>query len=121
MATSLNHYTKITQEVVDQLQPVQPVKLGGAGYKSLNFLMGNIDGWIHATPGLGNWDLCAPESLLKSVGGFGTDIFGNRLKYPIQGDQKIKGIMMAKSPQIHNLMQYRMERVIKKVMTSFKL
>ena len=86
MATSLNHYTKITQEVVDQLQPVQPVKLGGAGYKSLNFLMGNIDGWIHATPGLGNWDLCAPESLLKSVGGFGTDIFGNRLKYPIQGD-----------------------------------
>ena len=76
VAASLNHFRPVTKEVIESLHPAKVVRLGGAGHKCLNLVMNRTDSWVHPVAGLGNWDLCAPESLVKSMGGYATDIFG---------------------------------------------
>ena len=110
----------MTREVIDSLHPAKVVRLGGAGHKCLNLVMNRTDSWVHPVAGLGNWDLCASESLVKSMGGYTTDIFGQKLVYK-PSDRKVKGVILARSPQMHSLMLRRMNTIARKVMSNFKL
>lgn len=51
---------------------VEILRLGGAGNKCANVILGQADAYISSR--LCNWDLCGPEALVKAMGGYATDI-----------------------------------------------
>lgn len=63
--------------------------------------IGNVDSYIHPSPGLMYWDLCAPEPLIKAIGGYSTNLLNERLTYPLGTDCKIKGLILAKGYAYH--------------------
>lgn len=73
VAASLNHFNRTTSDVLKSIEPMKIVRLGGAGNKCANVVQGNVDSYIHASQGLKYWDMCAPESIVKGMGGFCTD------------------------------------------------
>ena len=52
---------------------------GGAGNKILAAALGEVDCSIQHAVG-GAWDLCAPEAILKAMGGTMTDLFGEEIE-----------------------------------------
>lgn len=47
--------------------------MGGAGHKCAQVAVGNVDSYIYRGKGLKYWDMCAPESIVKGMGGLATD------------------------------------------------
>lgn len=62
------------EEIIQTISPVEIVRLGGAGNKCNNLAIGTVDSYIHPSPGLRSWDLCAPESIIKAMGGYSTNL-----------------------------------------------
>ena len=69
------------------------MRVGGAGHKVVILLQGwNIlilivtnagraDAYVFPTPGTKKWDTCAPEAIVKCLGGNLTDMYGKPLPY----------------------------------------
>ena len=68
------HFSPTMQTIIETISPVEIVRLGGAGNKCNNLSIGTVDAYIHPSPGLKYWDLCAPESIVKGMGGYATDL-----------------------------------------------
>lgn len=96
------------QNIIETIEPVEIKRIGGAGNKCCNVARGNVDSYLHPSPGLKYWDLCAPETLIKAMGGFATDVLQNRLTYPKEGDKKIRGLLLAKNPNMHAMIVKRL-------------
>ena len=69
VATTLNHFNEVTKTFVEGVKPMETVRLGGAGNKICNLALGNVDTYMFPQYGLKYWDLCAPESIVKGLGG----------------------------------------------------
>lgn len=63
-----------------KLKPKKVISQGGCGSKCVLVLSGEADVYIIGTK-TKKWDTCAPHALLRSVGGFITDLEGNSLQY----------------------------------------
>jgi fructose-1,6-bisphosphatase/inositol monophosphatase family enzyme len=63
---------------------------------------------MHPNPGLKYWDLCSNESLIKAMGGYSTNLYGERLTYPLEGNHSIRGLILAKNPPMYNLIMKRL-------------
>ena len=74
VAASLTHFSDTMKEIIETIKPVEIVRLGGAGNKCCHLSLGTVDSYLHPSPGLKYWDLCAPESLIKAMGGYATDL-----------------------------------------------
>lgn len=96
------------QKIINGISPVEIKRIGGAGNKCNNLAIGNVDCYLHPSPGLKFWDLCAPESLMKGMGGFGTDFKGERIKYVAGADPNLKGLILAKNPTWHKTITERL-------------
>lgn len=59
-----------------------------------------------------HWDLCAPEALLKGMGGFATNLCGERLRYPLGTNNKLKGLIMGKSEKHHKVIKSKMNETL---------
>lgn len=75
VAASLSHFSAQIKEIIETIEPVEIVRLGGAGNKCCHLAQSTVDAYIHPSPGLMHWDLCAPESLVKGMGGWATNLF----------------------------------------------
>lgn len=93
------------QEIIQTIEPVEIVRLGGAGNKCNNLAIGTVDSYIHPSPGLSYWDLCAPESLIKGMGGYSTNLLQERLTYNVEGSHKIKGLILARNPPMYKAIE----------------
>ena len=69
------------QEVIEQLEPVEICRLGGAGNKVCRIALAEVDSYVQPAPGLGFWALCGPEAIVRAMGGLCTDFNGKRLSY----------------------------------------
>lgn len=56
-------------------------KAGGSGFKVMQVIEGNHDVYIYPRLGTKKWDSCAPEAILRSVGGTLTDALGKDIDY----------------------------------------
>lgn len=101
VAASLSHFSDTMQKIIENIQPVEIKRIGGAGNKANNLAINNVDAYIHPSPGLMHWDLCAPEALVKGMGGYATNLCGERLVYPLGTNCKLKGLIMGKSKKHH--------------------
>jgi len=110
------------KEIIDTLEPHEIVRLGGAGNKVAHLAQGTVDCYIHPSPGLMNWDLCAPESLIKGMGGWATNLYQERLSYHADApNYKIKGLIAAKHSPMYNMIKSRMGQLLVNIATKVKL
>ena len=108
VGASLSHFSGSLKEVLDKIAPLDIVRLGGAGNKCLAITVAQTDSYCHPNPGLKYWDLCANESLIKGMGGYSTNLYGERLTYPLDGNRNIRGLILARSPPMYNLIMKRL-------------
>ena len=122
VAASLSHFSETIKEVLGALDPVEIKRIGGAGNKVCNLALANVDCYIHPSPGLMHWDLCAPESLVKGMGGVATNLYQQRLRYPIEApNYKLKGLICAKHPPMYDLIKRRMGATLDNIAVKVKL
>ena len=122
VAASLSHFSDTIKEILEGLDPVEVKRIGGAGNKVCNLAIGNVDCYMHPSPGLMHWDLCAPESLVKGMGGFATNLYQERLRYPVDApNYKLKGLICAKHPPMYELIKRRMGETLINISKRVKL
>jgi len=121
VAASLTHFNERMQSIIETVKPVEIVRIGGAGNKCCHIALGTVDTYMHPSPGLKYWDLCAPESLIKGMGGYATDLYQERLTYPLEGDRKIRGLILGKNPPMYNLVKRRMGDLLNTIVQTVKL
>ena len=121
VAASLSHFSETMQNIIKTIEPVEICRIGGAGNKCNNLAIGNVDCYIHPSKGLMYWDLCAPESLIKGMGGYSTNLSCERLTYPVDGDRKMKGLILARNPPMYRMVTQRMGDMLKNILTIVKL
>lgn len=81
VTTTKSHGNKAVLEAVQAVNPDKIIRTGGAGYKVLQVIEGVADAYVFASPGCKKWDTCAPESVLRALGGTLTDIHGKNIAY----------------------------------------
>jgi 3'(2'), 5'-bisphosphate nucleotidase len=105
--------------VIETVDPVEIRRIGGAGNKCCSIANGITDSYLHPSPGLKYWDLCASESLVKAMGGFATNAKLERLTYRFDGDRKIHGLILAKNPSMHDLVVRRLGALLTTIKGKF--
>lgn len=60
--------------IIEKVDPVEMVRLGGAGNKVNRIALGEVDCYISPTIHLKFWDLCAPEAILRGMGGIASKL-----------------------------------------------
>ena len=121
VAASLSHFSDTIKKIIEAADPVETVRLGGAGNKCCNLALGNVDTYMHPSPGLKYWDLCAPESLIKAMGGISYNLYSERLTYPLSGDRKIMGLILTKNPPMYNELTRRLGPLMQTIVQTAKL
>jgi 3'-phosphoadenosine 5'-phosphosulfate (PAPS) 3'-phosphatase len=121
VAASLTHFSEQMSSIIKTMEPVEICRMGGAGNKCNNLAIGNVDCYIHPSPGLCYWDLCAPESLVKGMGGYATNLAQERLTYFPDGNRKLKGLILARNPPMYRMIERRMGDMLKNIMSIVKL
>lgn len=106
------HRTKMDKEMDRMLKnmgPMEPVLDAGAGNMILKLIQGKADGYLCQTRGMGRWDFCAPEALLKGMYGYPLDFSMNPLRYEV--GQEMKGAFMARTPSLLREASRRFARI----------
>ena len=109
------------KKIIEANEPVEIVRLGGAGNKCCNVAQSTVDAYIHPSPGLHHWDLCANESLIKAMGGWATNLYQERLSYPVDKPTMIKGLILARHPPMYNMIKRRMGDTLTNIASTVKL
>eukprot|EP00027_Filamoeba_sp_ATCC50430_P003523 CAMPEP_0168545324 /NCGR_PEP_ID=MMETSP0413-20121227/2900_1 /TAXON_ID=136452 /ORGANISM="Filamoeba nolandi, Strain NC-AS-23-1" /LENGTH=301 /DNA_ID=CAMNT_0008575419 /DNA_START=8 /DNA_END=913 /DNA_ORIENTATION=+ len=81
IATTRTHGTPEVEKAIELIKPDEVMRVGGAGHKVVILLQGRADAYVFPTPGTKKWDTCAPEAIVKCLGGNLTDMYGKSLPY----------------------------------------
>lgn len=81
VVTTRSHETEAVRNAIAACEPTEVVRVGGAGHKVLLLIEGKAHAYIFASPGCKKWDTCAPEAVLRAMGGMLTDVHGNDYQY----------------------------------------
>ena len=83
---SRSHAGDVEALVKSKIQgDVQVIQAGGAGYKTLQVLEGEVDYYIHVTK-IKKWDICAPNAMLSALHGSMTTLQGESIGYSGEDD-----------------------------------
>lgn len=97
VVTTRSHETEGVRNAIAACQPTSVVKVGGAGHKVLLLIEGKAHAYIFASPGCKKWDTCAPEAVLRAIGGTLTDIHGSVYRYDASVNHQNSGGVLATS------------------------
>lgn len=102
VTTTASHGNKAINESIEALKPDQVIRVGGAGHKVLLVMEGKAHAYVFASNGSKRWDTCAPEAVLRSMGGELTDVFGKPIEYCSRSSyQNYLGIVASVDGAIH--------------------
>lgn len=71
--------------------------MAGAGNKNISIYKGQWDAYVYPSSGVGGWDVCAPEALLKAQFGRATDFDGKPFDFR-PGMGPVSGVCMVGRP-----------------------
>lgn len=104
-------------DFINQLAPNSLARLGGAGNKVNRVALGEVDCYIQPRTGLGFWDMCAPEVIIRSMGGLMTDMKEKRLCYDVSKAEVkpncpiLPAFLLGKSLNMHKLILKRLSKL----------
>ncbi len=81
IAVSRSHRSPKLDAIIRTLGIRREIRHGSVGMKVALLAMRQADLYIHPSPGTKEWDLCAPEAILRAAGGEMTDMYGRPLRY----------------------------------------
>lgn len=109
IVTTRSHLTEIVKRDLQSVPNSSLVHAGGAGYKFLTIIDGKSDAYIYPSNGTKRWDTCAPEALIRSLGGTMTDIFGKEYSYTpdeLGIPDNVHGLIASASSDSSQFLQY---------------
>ena len=89
LITTRSHMTDIVKHGLDNIPNCEMTYKGGSGYKTLCVIDGSSDCYLYPRNGTKRWDTCAPEAILRAVGGRFTDVFNNEYNYSAIYDKNV--------------------------------
>ncbi|XP_077258004.1 3'(2'),5'-bisphosphate nucleotidase 1 [Temnothorax americanus] len=102
IATTRSHSDSIVQSAIKSLEPDEVTRVGGAGHKVILLLEGKAHAYVFASRGCKRWDTCAPEAILRAIGGVLTDLHGERYSYNRETTYvNMRGILATAPGQSH--------------------
>ncbi|MCB0115475.1 MAG: 3'(2'),5'-bisphosphate nucleotidase CysQ [Caldilineaceae bacterium] len=81
LVSSRSHRKQIVDDIRRTLRITSERRTGSVGLKVGQIARQLADIYIHPSPGCKEWDICAPEAVLRAAGGVMTDCWGNDLVY----------------------------------------
>lgn len=100
LVSSRSHRKQIVDDIRKALSITSESVTGSVGLKVGQISRQLADLYIHPSPGTKEWDLCAPEAVLRAAGGEMTDCWGNRLRYN-KRDVRAHNGLVASNGQVH--------------------
>ena len=55
------------------------------------------------------------------MGGYSTNIYGEKLTYPLSGNRNIRGLILARNPPMYNLIMKRLADCMPNILKTVKL
>ena len=114
--TSKSHFHSKFNNLLEELNPARVIGMGSVGFKVASILRGEGDLYISYSLKEGSspkdWDMAAPESLIRGVGGFFTDVKGKNLKFLKTGNFDQGGILIASMNRNHKSLCKRIDELI---------
>ena len=105
--------------ILETIHPVEIRRIGGAGNKCCNVAYGTVDCYVYPSYGLKYWDLCASEMVIKAMGGYVTNMKEEVLRYPLDGNRQIQGLILAKNPKYHRMIVSRLGSLLQTLKGKF--
>jgi 3'(2'), 5'-bisphosphate nucleotidase len=98
--SSKSQKSPLIAAALEALRPREVVHVGSAGLKGAAIADGKAD--IYLAPEFAGcrWDSCAPEAIIRSLGGLFTDARGNSINYRAAGVENNRGAVAA-PPRLH--------------------
>ncbi len=93
LAVSRSHRSEKIDAIKKYLGITQEIRHGSVGMKISLLATRQADLYIHPTPGTKEWDLCAPEAILRAAGGEMTDMYGRPLRYNQPDPRNPRGLV----------------------------
>jgi len=100
LVVTRTHRFALLDELVRVLGIEREHPLGSVGLKVGALATGAADLYIHLSPGIKEWDTCAPEVILVEAGGAITDVAGRPLAYNRPDVMRWKGLV-ASNGRVH--------------------
>ena len=103
---SRSHTHEQLENLLSKLNPKKVIGMGSVGYKITSMIRGEANLYIsYSLPGKSSpkdWDMAAPEAILKGFGGFLTDIYGYDLQFLKHNKYNQGGIIIGSLNLNHN-------------------
>lgn len=93
LAASRSHYSSRMNRVVQALNVKEEIRSGSVGLKVGLIVSRLCDIYVHLSPRTKEWDICAPEIILREAGGNFTDLFGCPFTYNTPDPRNLNGIL----------------------------
>jgi 3'(2'), 5'-bisphosphate nucleotidase len=110
VVTTMQRFSPELKQVIETIRPSEVKRVGGAGNKCCYVALGHADTYISF--GLAYWDICAPEVIIKAMGGFVTNLMLEPLNYDYNKQWGIHGMILAKTPAHHRLICKRLKQLL---------
>jgi 3'(2'), 5'-bisphosphate nucleotidase len=98
ITTTRSHSNARVEAALAALTPTEILRIGGAGHKATLLMEGKAHAYVYASPGCKKWDTCAPEAVLRAVGGILTDLQGKPYSYNKDVEHLNAGGLLATAP-----------------------
>ncbi|PAA87615.1 hypothetical protein BOX15_Mlig003614g1, partial [Macrostomum lignano] len=118
IATTRSHSNQIVNDAVTACEPTEVLRVGGSGHKVLLLIERRAHAYVFASPGCKKWDTCAPEAVLRALGGCLTDILGNELPYDASATHPNKqGVLATLRKEDHARFAAKIPENVRKAMS----
>lgn len=97
---SKSQRTPLNTAALEALQPQQVLSIGSAGLKGAAVADGRADIYLAPEFAGSRWDSCAPEAIIRALGGLFTDARGKSINYRAAGVENNRGAVAA-PPRLH--------------------
>jgi 3'(2'), 5'-bisphosphate nucleotidase len=111
LVSSRSHRKQIVDDIRRALRITSERRTGSVGLKVGQIARQLADIYIHPSPGCKEWDICAPEAVLRAAGGELTDCWGNPLIYN-KRDVRAHNGLIASNGTIHEQLVETVSRIV---------
>ena len=98
MVVSRSHRSKTVTRVSETLGVVKEQPFGSVGLKATRLALGVADIYLSVSDRTMEWDVCAPEAIVRAAGGSVTDCRGAPLRYNKPQPNTPRGILATNGP-----------------------